>query len=180
MIDTTPSGFYSEFSDDAQSCVDDIDLTNLIAFTWSPDPSKYPSSEPRKQYKSLLSHILLSAFKFFRLFCFIPEINTNGNVHIHGWFIVKDKIAYYKYFLPRCRQYGYVVLKSKVDKQWFNYCNKEIGDSIEIIGEDMPIPLTHLNSHNYKNLFNKKKTIKYVQRPGFDVWKMIENYNNNK
>lgn len=148
MIDTTPD-FYQSFCEEAQDDIDEIDMTNAYAFTWTPNPSKYPSSIPRKQYKSLLQYILLSSYKFFKYYCFVPELNMNGNVHIHGWFIIKDKIKFYKHFLPKCKQYGYVLVKNNINEKWFDYCNKEIDDVIQILGDDLPIPLTHLNNQAY-------------------------------
>lgn len=156
MIDTDPldpeTDFYEAFCYEAQDDVDEVDMINLVAFTWSPHPDKYPSYEPRKQYKSLLKHILLCANKWFRIFCFIPEINKNGNIHIHGWYIIKDNIAYFKHFLPRCRQLGFVLLKHKVDHAWFDYCDKEVSLTIQVVGDDLPVPLTHKNIKEYKDL----------------------------
>lgn len=173
MIDTTRD-FYTAFCEEAQDDIDEIDMTNALAFTWTPDPMKYPSSEPRKQYKCLLKHILLSAFKYFRVFCFVPELNLNGNVHIHGWYIVKDKIGYFKNFLPKCRQLGFVLIKNKINEQWFEYVNKEIDDSLQVIGDDMPIPLTHLNVYSYKDIWTKKSGVKYYPRRKFDITKYFK------
>lgn len=164
MEDTTRDFFYQAFCEEVQEDLDEIDMTNVMAFTWSPDPVKYPSSEPRKQYKSLLKHILLNSNKYFRQFCFVPELNINGNVHIHGWFIIKDKIAYYKHFIPRCKQYGYVLIKKEINNKWFDYLTKEIEETVGILGEDLPIPLTHLNIDAYKDEWTRKSGIKLIPR----------------
>lgn len=160
MKDTLTAGYYEAFCEEAQNYIDEIDMLNIHAFTWTPDPMKYPSSDPRSQYKCLLNYILLVAFKYFKYFCFVPELNTNGNVHIHGWYIIKDNIAYYKSFIPKCKRLGFVLIKKKVNEKWFDYVNKEIDLTINVIGEDMPIPLTHCNCGSYKRLWRKKTGIK--------------------
>lgn len=170
-IDTTPE-FYAGFCEEAQDELDDIDMTNVLAFTWTPNPIKYPSSQPRQQYKCLLKHILLAASKYFRLFVFVPELNTNGNVHIHGWYIIKDRIAYFKHFLPRCKQLGYVLVKKGINTEWFDYVNKDVDDTVDVIGADLPVPLTHLNCGHYKGLWKKKTGIKYVPRK-MDLTKLL-------
>jgi len=146
--------------------LDEIDVSNTIAFTWTPNPIRYPSSECRKQYKCLLDYILLSSFKYFSKFCFIPEINLNGNIHIHGWYIVKDRIKYYKFFLPKCKSLGYVLLKHKVDDGWAAYLEKDLFETVQIVGMDLPVPLTHNNNKSYVHLKTyQKRRIKVQPRP---------------
>jgi len=146
--------------------LDEIDVSNTIAFTWTPNPIRYPSSQCRKQYKCLLDYILLSSFKFFSKYCFVPEINTSGNVHIHGWYIIKDRIAYHKFFLPKCKDLGYVLLKTRVDDGWATYLEKDLSDTVRIIGFDLPIPLTHINNKAYVVKKTYQKThIKVKPRP---------------
>lgn len=164
MIDTTPDFLYDLFCQDAQDDLDEIDMGNIRAFTWVPNPAKYPSSEPAKQYKSLLNHVLLSSFKFFRLFCFVPELTENGNIHIHGWFIIKDRVAFYKIFLPKCRQYGFTLIKTNVDEDWFDYVSKDMSTTIDVVGEDLPVPLTHLNCKAYRKGYTKGLKARLVPR----------------
>lgn len=161
--------YYGAFCLEAEEDVDDIDIMSVKAFTWTPDPAKYPSYIPRKQYKSLLKHVLLTAYKYFSKFVFIPELNENGNVHIHGWFIIKNRIGFYKNFLPKCKEYGYTLVKDKyhdksIDKGWFDYCSEEIEETVSIVGKDLPIPLTHINYECYKKLWSHKSGIKNVKR----------------
>lgn len=150
--------------------LDEIDQTNVIAFTWTPNPGCYPSSECRAQYKVLLQHILLCSYKFFTKYMFIPEINLNGNVHIHGWFIIKDKISFYKQFIPRCKQLGYVLLKNKnINIEWEKYCEKDLTPTIEILGFDLPIPLTQHNNKMY--IEEKHRQLKAKRVPRYNMSK---------
>lgn len=129
-----------------QIAQDPIDMTNVIAFTWTPDPLRYPSPHPRAQWKMLVRYILLASPRFFRSYMFVPEINQAGNIHVHGWYILKDKIAYFKTFLPKCRALGYVKLKYKVDVKWFQYCEKEVWDITQpSIGYDLYPLICHEN-----------------------------------
>lgn len=152
------------------SQLDWIDWLNIIAFTWSPNPALFPSSDPSQQYKSLLSHILLCANKFFSHFVFVPEINTSGNIHIHGYYKIKDQIAYYKLFLPRCKQYGWVLLKdnkqtsTNVGLGWVDYLVKDIELTYSVLDEDLPIPLSQYNISRYKKLFRKSFQSKFAKR----------------
>lgn len=171
---------FSSFVYEANADIFDTD--KLIAFTWSPNPDKYPSSEPRRQYKCLLNHCLLSIYKCCDRFCIVPELNANGNVHIHGWLHVKDKIKYFKWFLPRCRQYGFVLCKTSVDSNWYNkYLVKEIDTTVGVIGEDLPIPLTHNNIEAYRDIYNKGKTLKYIPKKlTYDLLKYLDIAKSNK
>lgn len=148
--------YYASFCHEAEDDIDEIDMTNIITFNWIPDPSRYHSGDTTKQYEMLLTHILLSAPKYFSKFCFVPELTKAGNVHMHGWYIIKDKIAYYKMFLPKCKELGHVLNKDNsrnpktVDRSWFTYCRKEIDITSGIINDELPIPLTHYNCGDYK------------------------------
>lgn len=129
----------------------------VILFTWSPDPKKYPSAEPRKQYKFVICWLLANARKCMSTFSFVPELNLSGNVHIHGWYVVRDKISYYKWFLPRARQLGFVKVNLMQSKEALNYYRKEINDTVQILGDNLPIPLTHCNWMNYRKIYTKVK-----------------------
>lgn len=182
MEDTTRDFFvdyYEAFCQDACDDLDEIDKTNVIAFTWSPDPNKYPSTEPRKQYKCLLKHILLSSYKYFRLFCFVPELTLQGNVHIHGWYVISDRIKYFKHFLPACRQYGFVKIKDHVTDDWYKYIEKSVSETIQILGADLPIPITHKSVRAYAHLFNKGRAIKYARRK-YNIKDITDYFNNKK
>lgn len=166
------SMLYGAFVDEAN---EDISYpAELVAFTWTPDPSKYPTNVPRTQYKCLLNYVLLSSHKCFDKFCFVPEINIAGNVHIHGWFIIKDKYKYYKWFIPKCKGYGFIYIKKgNIDDKWkYDYLEKDIGDTINILGQDMPIPLTHLNIDAYRSMFDGRMKCKNVKKS--DVFKKMD------
>lgn len=152
---------YTMFANEASDQLDEIDMLNVRAFTWSPNPLRFPSTSPSKQYKSLLNWVLLKSHKMFSKFCFTPELSEMGNVHIHGWFIIKDRIKYHKWFIPRCKAAGYVQIKYKnIDEKWFEYIKKDISYMNELFEERLPVPLTNLNYDAYKRVLEKKFKLK--------------------
>lgn len=155
MKDTLPAGFDAELYEGlVRSYTDDFKLLdNVIAFTWTPDPSKYNTNVPSEQYKSLLN-IIYKTYKCLGKFLFIPELNLNGNVHLHGIFTVKDKIKFYKSFLPKYRSIGYVLLKDCYDIDgWTDYLCEDIAETSQILHPSLPIPLHDDNCQTYKDLF---------------------------
>lgn len=146
-----------------------IDTSQLRAFTWVPNPDKYTSHKPTTQYKLLLTWVLLTVHKYFSYFCFTPELTNTGNIHIHGFYIIKDPIKYYKYFIPRCKSLGFVLIKNNVDDNWYEYCKKDINIMSEILSK-LPYPLTNQNIDKYRKIFKDKhlkprrirKILKYV------------------
>lgn len=43
-----------------------------------------------------------------------PELNSNGNLHYHGYFIIKDKVKWFKVVLPKMKYNGNMKI-TKVD-----------------------------------------------------------------
>ena len=143
----------------AEEYLDEGNIANAIAFTWCPNPVKYHSIDNKKQYIQLLKHILRHSHTFFSAFCFVPELTKEGNIHIHGWYVLKDKIAYYKRFLFKCRQLGFIKIKSNVDKGWFQYLRKDNETMIGVLGEKIPIPYTHLTDDSLIRGLCAKKSV---------------------
>lgn len=135
-----------------------------VAFTWVPNPNRYNSVIPKCQYKALLGHVLLASNRVFSDFKFFPELTKEGNIHIHGTFIIKDYVKYYKYFLPKCKQFGFVKVKCKdVDEKWDEYIEKDEDMMTEILA-DLPVPLTSSNISSFKHLKGRNKCIKTIMR----------------
>lgn len=115
----------------------------LVAFTLTPNPKRYHTVTPSLQYKQLIDKLFSSKQipHTFSKWYFVPELNKQGNVHIHGWFKIKDRIKYYKWFVPTCKRWGFTLTKyNKINNKWTDYVNKEVEDTIDIIGEETPIP----------------------------------------
>lgn len=154
MNTTGPDTFYGYFINEAYADVYDTDIVYFI--TWSPDPARYPSSTPSDQYKVLLDLVLLKSDKLFNSFAFTPELTENGNIHIHGFFTIRDKVKYYKWFLPKIKSFGNTKIERMRKAYWrkaLDYLMKDCEIMNQIMDNKLPIPLTHINMPLYKNLF---------------------------
>lgn len=171
-----PVNYFTSFAEEAESDIYDTDISEkkVKLFTWTPDPSRYPTSKPHEQYKIILQLILLQSHKVFSTFAFTPELNDNGNIHIHGWYVIKDKVKYHKYYLPKMKGFGYVKIDNCNSKKALeDYYKKDIELMNEMMYEyDLPIPLTHVNIKAYLDekipkrlkLFPHKKQHKLTRR----------------
>lgn len=133
-------------------------LPAFKAFTLNPNPDKYRTLDPVEQYKTLLLCLLFNnnIKHTFTKFYFTPELTQNGNVHIHGYYSIKDPIKYYRWFLPACKLIGFTCVKDRVDDEWtYQYCTKDVELMTQLM-EELPVPLT---SNNYEENIELKASI---------------------
>lgn len=159
---TTPPEDFTVFAEIAEADIFDTD--EVCLFTWNPDPNRYPTTKPHEQYKILIDLLLINSSKVFSRFAFTPELTLNGNIHIHGWFVIKDKYKYFKWFLPKCKSFGFVKIdKMKSKNALEEYYKKDINHMNELMNEyDLPIPLTHDNIDAYKILPKSTKRLRLI------------------
>lgn len=143
-------------------------LPAFKAFTLVPNPTKYKSTDPVHQYKSLLLCLFLKRdiVHTFSKFLFVPELTNQGNVHIHGYYSVKDNIKYNRWFLPACKEWGFINIKNNVDDQWtFEYLTKDIESMAELMDE-LPVPLhsENIEEHQYlrHKVMQEERILKYA------------------
>lgn len=135
------------------------------AFTLAPNPKRFPTTNPTGQYKSLLSSIFLNRDlkQVFTKFLFTPELTEEGNIHIHGYYSVKDAIKYHRWFLPACKSIGFIKIKNNVDPYWVNeYVTKDMDEMENILKNDVPLPLTEQNFDEYKEYKPKYLMRRYL------------------
>lgn len=161
---TTPRDFsivpyYEGFALEAEDDIYDTDTVYL--FTWSPDPARYPTNDPKEQYKILFDLVLRNAKKVFTTFSFTPECNAMGNVHIHGWYVIKDKVKYFKWWLPKCKQFGFVKINVMKTKDALGYYKKDMNYMQEVC-DPHPVPFTHLTSIGPGTATLSKKRVKTI------------------
>lgn len=75
-----------------------------------------------------------------------PEFNANGNLHYHGYFVLKDKVRWYRSVLPKLKYNGLVKIdrvKHDLSKS-MEYCRKDNLMMKQII-KKYPVPYTHLD-----------------------------------
>lgn len=137
-----------------------------FAFNLIPNPAKYRSTDPNIQWESLLLCIFLhpNIRKTFDSFYFSPELTTNGNIHVHGYYEVIDKISYYRWFLPTCKSWGHVMVKKDPDDDWLAYVMKEGPDMEELfVNDELPTYIENTNQKTWNDLI-RKKTLWMTQR----------------
>lgn len=120
-------------------------MNQCIGLTVNPDPRRYNSVDPCEQYRSLIQTLLSNRAmrNTFYEFVFWPELTKNGNVHLHGHYRIKDKVKYYKWFLPlvkRIAPSGYYI-ETRVDIGWLEYETKSVEDAMSLFEEEgLPVP----------------------------------------
>lgn len=145
-------------------------LAAFRAFTWAPNPNRYRSLDPTQQYKALLACVLLKRpiKDTFNVFLFTPELTETGNIHIHGYYSIKDSIKYYNWFLPAVKSFGFVTVKSIVNETWtHDYVCKDMTKMEDILDHDVPIPLTNDNYDSYRfhrDYWTKAKNVHRVTK----------------
>lgn len=119
-----------------------------IAFTWVPNPKNYNSTCPCVQYLQLLNGVFrfrpltrtLSRYEFY------PELTDEGNIHIHGVYYIKNMHMYHRWFLPACKKWGFIKIKSRdINSAWTDYVRKsafmkDVVD-VDLAGQTLPYPI---------------------------------------
>lgn len=142
----------------ADTCKEVLHLS--YAYTWAPNPKYYPSYDPVQQYNCCLNSIFFKQdlCKIFDKFLFTPELTESGNIHIHGYYTIKDLVKYHRWFLPACKSIGFVLVKSKVNETWTSdYVVKDANRMEDILGFDQPIPLHSINYPHYRREYGESK-----------------------
>lgn len=72
-----------------------------------------------------------------------PEFNTSGNLHYHGYYIIKDAYKWYSKVLPKMKYHGFIKINEvKSDlASALNYSRKD--REIMIKSLDYAVPYTH-------------------------------------
>lgn len=151
---------------------------SLWAFTLCPDPKRYPSYDAEAQYHTIIQTLLQKPFmrNTFNTFEFYPELTQEGNIHLHGYFSVKDRIKYFKVFLPLCKKIGFIKLKANVDEHWIDYCRKDV-DMMEELLYPLPVPY---NEYSHRYYEERAKYHFPLSAPRRKKRKTISDYFNNK
>lgn len=137
-------------------------IDKLIAFTWSPDPQRFHSKNVKCQWRQMIGAGLRGLFRCAKHICVVPEITIDGRLHCHGWFILHDKVKWFREILPRMKGWGFVCIKLKVDKEWLEYCIKDLEITAEII--DVCVPYCNNTKDEYDIKVRKiRKALKDVK-----------------
>lgn len=143
-----------------------------IAFTFNPNPQNYTSHNPSSQWAQALNCMRCKRLPdIFENYIFVPELTMQGNVHVHGWYIVKDDDLYHNYWLPTLKRHGLVLLKANkpmvprhddeqhdaqhmyahnsVNDGWLDYIYEDVPLMDTIMEKWLPISVSPLNYQQY-------------------------------
>lgn len=175
---------------DAWQDIEDYDKVMLI--TWNPKPkfydySIYGPNDFNMQWRTMME-LLIQAYRACCRFAFVPEVSDEGKLHMHGWYVVSDRVKYNKSFLPSLYRSGFIKKSRAKSHEFktFKYHIKELYETHQYLNEfdGTTMVITHENvmllKHNhalYLSLMAKKysdlKKIKVLKK---DITKMFENY----
>ena len=148
----------------------------VYMFTWNPKPTFY-------EYRKLGNNdyisqwvLMISVLKEFSrcsdMYCFIPEISDEGKLHVHGWFMLSDKLKWLKSVRPLLRKNGFMKinrLHTKIEK--IDYYYKEIDETKDILNQYFYV-LTHFTIGEILREVRQKflyKRVKKTQRKNWMV-----------
>lgn len=123
------------------------DKTNITyLFTYSPAGI---TLNPTYTYMCQINDYFWAWHKCMERFEVNSEFNKNGNLHYHGYFILKDKYRWYKIILPKMKYHGFIKI-NKVEndlEKAMVYCRKDRELMSKIIEHD--IPFTELSHQKH-------------------------------
>lgn len=124
-----------------------------IFFTWSPAGVTIDYTKSYIYFFYKVIYILGDkCFKKLKYEIY-PEINASGNIHYHGQFVIPNKscyVSFYKMFLTRCKNFGFVVCKKAYNK---GYCEKDKEIMRRFFNKsvvDFIVPLTEYTFNDFK------------------------------
>lgn len=109
-------------------------------FTFSPKGTTF---NPTYGYMDHINTYFWSWHHCMQEFEVNPEFNSNGNLHYHGYYIVKDRFKWFKKILPKLKYNGMwrsEKVKDNLEKA-MQYCRKDRDLMSGCI--DHEIPFTH-------------------------------------
>lgn len=166
--------------------IEEYDKVMLI--TWNPKPrfyayDPYGDNNYPRQWNTMLE-VLCEAYRTCSRFAFVPEISEDGKLHMHGWYVIKDRLKYHKSFLPSLRKNGFIKKSKARSHEWktFKYHVKELEITREYLPDYESMVITHMNYMYFKKLVNLQRILnsemeknkKLVKK--YNVLKMIEDY----
>lgn len=117
-------------------------------FTWNPSDKKVGTDH---DYQTKWDNMITGYLKHFNRcmykYCILPEISDAGRLHVHGWFVIKDKVKWVKSVKPRLQRSGRFKMSKKFEKckkDPFYYYKKDIEDTIQIFPQ-RTLPIYHYN-----------------------------------
>lgn len=148
---------------DAWNDIEDYDKVILI--TWNPKPRFYNYDKHGENNFDMqwwtMALLLVEADRCCSRFAFVPELSEDGKLHMHGWYVVSDKVKYYKSFLPKLRSSGFIKKSKAKSHNWktFRYHVKDLEETCDYVTELHDLPITHFNVKHVKKHYHLKKML---------------------
>lgn len=110
--------------------------------TWTPRPDLWHCTAPVKQFDDTFDYFKL-AITCWSDWALCPEPNSNGNIHYHGWFQLKNRASiltrWYSKALPKLKYNGLVRINKVRHKLDTSYMNKNTLWTAPMYGVKLPI-----------------------------------------
>jgi len=111
--------------------------------TWVPDPKEFQGQKQPITQFNILSNIIKSCSTCWQKWEFNPELTLQGNLHFHGFYILKDLISYqkrwYAVVLPKLKGIGFVKISEVRHKLDITYCRKSNQLMEAILNLELPL-----------------------------------------
>jgi len=156
--------------------------------TISPCDKWYNSTRPCQQLDQFYNTLLRHCDRVFKRYVFTAGMNTNGNIHIHGAFTIRDRKFYHDVWLPKAKRLGipkYAVKfnsHEELDEKWLEYLKKNADECEDIGIEDVPIifcssnPFTYVRKlSSYTRLIRLNKRKRIDNKPKYTFFALDEN-----
>lgn len=165
-----------------------MEYDKVMLITWNPKPrfyayDQYGDNNYVRQWDTMLE-ILCEAYRTCSRFAFVPEISEDGKLHMHGWYVVADRLKYCKSFLPSLRRAGFIKKSKARTHDWkaFKYHVKEVDETLAFLPGYESIVITHMNYGYFKKRVNWQRILNFEMEKNkklvrkYNVIKMMEKH----
>lgn len=126
-------------------CEDDIDYTYDVVYMITWNPNKYlcgTACSNELKWDSMILKVLQHFRSCMKKYVLQPEFDDTGRLHLHGWFVLYDKIKWLKKVLPTMRRFGFEKITKVKSSDWEYYYKKEIDETVKLLPH-YRLPLCH-------------------------------------
>lgn len=142
-----------------------FDEDTVWLITWNPKPKfynydKYGENDYNMQWHTMID-ALSKSIRCLLKFAFVPEVSEVGKLHMHGWYVIKDKVKYRKSFKRMLLRTGMVKESQVKYHEWktYKYHIKELKDiTPQFVTNIRPLCYTHEN----RKYIERSLTLKQV------------------
>jgi len=140
-----------EIALDAESQLD-YSYDEVYLFTWNPKDKFFPDGDnyPLK-WDTMLVRVIKHLNRCMSKFCIVPEVSDQGRLHVHGWFVISDKIKWNKSVRPKIQRHGFMKMNRLKHVNGFGYYKKDMNS----LGGYLPGRITVITKWNLKEALSE-------------------------